>query len=161
ERANPEYYVLDARTLSDRDYDLLFRELRALEQAHPKLLTADTPTPRIGGAAPSPLQKHCHLAPMPSLANAFVDDDLGQWEARRVSRAGKDVRASGYVTELKIDGAAVSLTYRDGVLVTGATRGNGSIGEDITANLRTIRDIPLRMRTDDPPRLVEIRGEVY
>jgi DNA ligase (NAD+) len=98
---------------------------------------------------------------MLSLSNAFSDDELAEWEERIVRLAGEDVRRAGYTAELKIDGAAVSLTYRDGVLVTGATRGNGVIGEDVTPNLRTIRDIPLRLRAADPPPVVEIRGEVY
>lgn len=161
ERANYEYYVLDAPTISDAEYDRLFRELRELEEAHPTLRTADSPTLRVGAEPQSQFAKHRHLVPMLSLGNAFDDDELREWEARIVRLVGSDVHRSGYVAELKIDGAAVSLTYRDGVLVTGATRGNGTIGEDVTANLRTIRDVPLRLRTSSPPALVEIRGEVY
>src|SRR5690606_21337573 len=162
ERANHEYYVLDAPTLSDREYDALFRELRDLEEAYPTLRTEDSPTQRVGVEALSSFVKHRHLVPMLSLGNAFDDDELREWEARLLRIVGaKELEQSGYVTELKIDGAAVSLTYRDGVLVKGATRGNGSIGEDVTANLRTIRDVPLRLHTDQPPALVEVRGEVY
>ncbi len=162
ERANHEYYVLDAPTLSDREYDALFRELRDLEEAYPTLRTEDSPTQRVGVEALSSFVKHRHQVPMLSLGNAFDDDELREWEARLLRIVGaKELEQSGYVTELKIDGAAVSLTYRDGVLVKGATRGNGSIGEDVTGNLRTIRDIPLRLHADQPPALVEVRGEVY
>ena len=161
ERANHDYFVLDAPSISDAEYDRKFRELRELEAAHPTLRTEDSPTLRVGVEPRSQFAKHTHLVPMLSLGNAFSDDELREWEARLARMAGADVAASGYVAELKIDGAAVSLTYVDGVLTTGATRGNGSIGEDVTANLRTLRDIPLRLRTDSPPPLIEIRGEVY
>lgn len=161
ERANHEYYVLDAPTISDAEYDRLFRELRALEEAHPTLRVADSPTLRVGAPPASVLAKHEHLVPMLSLANAFDDAELAGWEERLVRLVGEEVRKVGYSAELKIDGAAVSLTYRDGVLVTGATRGNGVIGEEVTANLRTIREIPLRLRGDDVPPVLEIRGEVY
>lgn len=161
ERANHDYFVLDLPSISDAEYDRKFRELRELEAAHPTLRTEDSPTLRVGVEPRSQFSKHTHLTPMLSLGNAFSDDELREWEARLIRMAGEDVRASGYVAELKIDGAAVSLTYRGGVLATGATRGNGSIGEDVTANLRTLRDIPLRLRTGSPPELIEIRGEVY
>lgn len=161
ERANHEYYVLDAPSLSDREYDELFRELRGLEEAHPTLRTADSPTQRVGIEALTSFLKHQHLVPMLSLGNAFDDDELRQWEGRVSKLAGKELQESGYVAELKIDGAAVSLTYRDGVLTKGATRGNGSVGEDVTANLRTLREIPLRLKTDKPPAMLEVRGEVY
>lgn len=161
ERANHDYFVLDAPSISDAEYDRMFRELRELEEKHPTLRSEDSPTLRIGVEPRSQFSKHTHLVPMLSLGNAFNDDELREWESRIVRMAGADVAASGYVVELKIDGAAVSLTYRDGLLVTGATRGNGRIGEDVTANLRTLRDIPLRLRTDAPPPLIEIRGEVY
>ena len=160
-QASYEYYVLDRPALSDAEYDRLFRELQAIEREHPKLRTADSPTQRIGAEPASTLAKHTHLVPMISLGNAFTDEELAEWEERIARLVGDDARRSGFVVELKIDGAAVSLTYEDGVLVTGATRGNGTIGEDVTANLRTIRDIPLRLRGDDVPRLLEIRGEVY
>ncbi|HVE78943.1 MAG TPA: NAD-dependent DNA ligase LigA, partial [Gemmatimonadaceae bacterium] len=161
ERASYEYYVLDRPALADREYDRLFRELSELEAAHPELRTPDSPTRRVGAEPQSALAKHTHLVPMLSLGNAFDDDELREWEARLVRLVGDDVRQSGYSAELKIDGAAVSLTYRDGVFATGATRGNGTVGEDVTPNLRTVRDVPLRLHTDDPPPLVEIRGEVY
>ena len=161
ERANHQYYVLDAPELSDAEYDRMFRELQQLEANHPELRTPDSPTVRVGAPPQSQLAKHTHLAPMLSLANAFSDDELAEWEARLVRLVGNEVGTDGYTTELKIDGAAVGLTYEKGVLVKGATRGNGTIGEDVTANLRTIREIPLRLNTKKPPERIEIRGEVY
>jgi DNA ligase (NAD+) len=161
EHANYEYYVLDRPTLSDRDYDRLLRELQELERAHPTLRTADSPTMRVGIEPQSALAKHQHLVPMLSLGNAFNAQELEDWEARLVRLAGDDVRRSGYTCELKIDGAAVSLSYREGVLIAGATRGNGIIGENVTANLRTIRQIPLRLRGRGHPFMMEVRGEVY
>lgn len=161
ERASYEYYVLDRPSISDAEYDRLFRELEKLEREHPELRVADSPTQRVGAPPQSALPKHTHAVPMLSLANAFNDDELREWEERLVRLAGADVRRSGYSAELKIDGAAVSLTYRDGVLVTGATRGNGTIGEDVTPNIRTVRDVPLRLRGRGWPGLVEVRGEIY
>src|SRR5687768_15792006 len=161
ERATYEYYVLDRPEISDKEYDLLFRELQDLERANPELRTADSPTLRVGAPPQSSLPKHTHLVPMLSLGNAFNDDELRQWAERLTRLVGDDAAKSGYSAELKIDGAAVSLTYREGVLVTGATRGNGTIGEDITANIRTLRDVPLRLRAKTPPSVIEIRGEVY
>lgn len=162
ERANHEYYVLDAPTFSDQEYDRLFRELRQIEGEHPELRTADSPTLRVGAEPASKLEKTEHLAPMLSLDNAFGDDELRAWETRN-ARMAEEVRTAGYVCEPKIDGLAIALTYEDGVLVKGATRGNGAIGEDVTRNLRTIKEIPLRLRADGPapPRRFEIRGEVY
>lgn len=161
ESATYEYYVLDRPAISDKEYDQLFRELQDLERDHPELRTADSPTLRVGAPPQSSLPKHTHLIPMLSLGNAFNDDELKQWEERITRLVGDEGAKTGYSAELKIDGAAVSLTYRNGVLVTGATRGNGTIGEDITANIRTLRDVPLRLRTDSPPEVIEIRGEVY
>ncbi len=162
ERAIYEYYVLDRPTLSDAAYDRLFRELQELERAHPTLRTADSPTMRVGIEPQSALAKHQHLVPMLSLANAFNADELEEWEQRVIRLAGDaEVKRSGYACELKIDGAAVSLTYREGVLVAGATRGNGVIGENVTANLRTIKQIPLRLRGEGHPFMMEVRGEVY
>ena len=161
ERANHEYFVLDAPTLSDQAYDRLFRELRDLEARWPELRTPDSPTTRVGAPPQSQLAKHEHLVPMLSLGNAFDDDELRAWEERLVRLAGESVRTRGYTAELKIDGAAVSLTYERGVLARGATRGNGTIGEDVTVNLRTIRQIPLRLRGAGHPERMEIRGEVY
>ena len=161
ERASYEYYVLDRPSIEDRTFDALFRELQALEAAHPALRTPDSPTQRVGAAPQSQFRKHAHLVPMISLGNAFTEAELAAWEERIARVVAGDVRRGGYTCELKIDGAAVSLTYRDGVLVTGATRGNGAVGEDVTPNLRTVHDIPLRLRGDRHPALVEVRGEVY
>ena len=161
ERANYEYYVLDTPSLADAEYDRLFRELQALEAAHPTLRTPDSPTQRVGAEPQSQLAKHTHLVPMLSLANAFNEEELSAWEERVLRLVGEDVHRAGYVTELKIDGAAVSLTYRHGVLAVGATRGNGTMGEDVTPNIRTIHDIPLRLRGSGHPPVMEIRGEVY
>ena len=161
ERASYEYYVLDRPTISDAQYDKLYRELVDLEEAYPTLRTPDSPTQRVGAEPASQLAKHTHLVPMLSLSNSFNDEELADWEERIVRLAGDSVRKAGYNCELKIDGAAVALTYRDGVLAAGATRGNGTIGELVTTNLRTIRDIPLRLRGSDHPAAMEIRGEVY
>lgn len=162
DEANRAYYEADAPVISDAEYDLLFRELQAIEAAHPELTSEDSPTRRIGGAPAPFLRKHTHRRPMFSLANAFSTEELVAWEERN-TRLHPDVPASGYTTEIKIDGAAVSLTYADGRLVVGATRGNGQVGEDVTANLRTLSDIPLLLRegTLPWPPLLEIRGEVY
>jgi DNA ligase (NAD+) len=160
ERANHAYYVNDAPEISDAEYDRIFRELRALESAHPELQTADSPTQRVGAIATGALPKHTHKRPMLSLANAFSADELAAWEERN-ARLTPEVRTAGYTTEIKIDGAAVSVTYEKGRLVVGATRGNGIIGEDVTPNLRTLHDIPLALKGKDHPDLMEIRGEVY
>ena len=160
-QASHEYYVLDRPKLSDREYDTLFRELQQLEGEHPELRTLDSPTMRVGAEPATTFAKHTHLVPMISLDNAFTDDELADWAARAVKIAGDAVTTAGFCAELKIDGAAVSLTYHDGVLVMGATRGNGTVGEDVTANLRTIRGIPLRLRGKGYPETIEIRGEVY
>jgi DNA ligase (NAD+) len=161
DKASHEYHVLDRPTISDAEYDRLFRELQALERDHPELRTADSPTLRVGAAPVSSLPKHTHGVPMLSLGNAFNDDELVEWEERLVRLSGDDIRKTGYSAELKIDGVAVSLRYDSGVLAVGATRGNGVIGEDVTPNIRTVRDIPLRLRGTGHPKHVEIRGEVY
>ncbi len=160
ERANRAYYVLDAPEISDAEYDRLFRELQGLEEAHPELRMPDSPTLRVGAAPATALGKHAHHRPMISLANAFDTAELEAWQDRN-TRINADVLKAGYTTEVKIDGAAVSMTYREGRLVTGATRGNGIVGEDITANLRTIPDVPLVLKGSGHPALMEIRGEVY
>ena len=161
DKASHEYHVLDRPTIPDAEYDRLFRELQALERDHPELRTTDSPTLRVGAAPVSSLPKHTHGVPMLSLGNAFNDDELVEWEERLVRLAGEDIRKAGYSAELKIDGVAVSLRYDSGVLAVGATRGNGVIGEDVTPNIRTVRDIPLRLRGTGHPKHVEIRGEVY
>lgn len=160
ERANHAYYVLDRPEMSDAEYDRLFRELQALEAAHPALRTPDSPTQRIGAEPSAAFRKHRHTVPMLSLANAFSDEELDAWEERN-GRLVAEAKDAGYTLEVKIDGAAVSLTYQDGVLTTGATRGNGIEGEDVTPNLRTVLDLPLRLQGRGWPTRMEVRGEVY
>ncbi|HET7425589.1 MAG TPA: hypothetical protein VFJ50_01015, partial [Gemmatimonadales bacterium] len=159
-RANHAYYILDAPEISDAEYDRLFRELQALEAEHPDLQSPDSPTQRVGAPVASALTKLTHRRPMISLANAFTTEELAAWEERN-ARILPEVRRAGYTAEIKIDGAAVSLTYERGRFTVGATRGNGVIGEDITANLRTIADVPLTLKGGGWPALMEVRGEVY
>jgi len=158
---NYRYYVLDDPTVSDAEYDALMRDLRALEQAHPELQSDESPTARvsIGGAPAERFAQRRHPVPMLSLANARSAEELDEW-VRRVHRYITDEEVA-YVQELKIDGLAVALTYEDGLLTVGATRGDGVTGEVVTDNLRTIRQIPTRLRGEDIPRVVEVRGEVY
>jgi DNA ligase (NAD+) len=153
------YHVLDAPTISDAVYDQLIRDLRDLEAQYPELVTPDSPTQRVGAPPSTAFAAVTHRAPMLSLANAFGDDELEAWDKR--VHGGLGEAAVRYVCELKIDGAAVSLTYEGGVFVTGATRGDGNQGEDVTANLRTIKSLPLRLRVKKPPALIEVRGEAY
>jgi DNA ligase (NAD+) len=157
--ASYEYFVEDAPQLSDQEYDRLLRELREIEAEHPELQTPDSPTMRTGSEPSGQFQKVQHLAPMLSLDNAFSPDELRRWEDRN-ARLASEVRSAGYIAELKIDGAAISIRYEDGVLVRAATRGNGTLGEDITVNLRTVREVPLRLRGKSPA-LLEVRGELY
>jgi DNA ligase (NAD+) len=158
ERYNEEYYVRDAPTVSDAEYDALMRELRELEQAHPELRTADSPTQRVGAAPSSTFAPYEHGMPMLSLGNAFGEEELRAWHARVIRLL--DGERAAFTAELKIDGLAVSLRYRDGVFESGATRGDGVMGEDVSANLRTVRSIPLRLRIPSSG-LLEVRGEVY
>jgi len=160
ERANHAYYILDKPDISDAEYDRLFRELQELEAKHAELRTADSPTLRIGAEPADGFHKHRHFVPMLSLANAFTEAELAEWQERN-ARLVPEVKEAGYTLEVKIDGAAVSLTYEAGLLVTGATRGNGIIGEDVTPNLRTVLDLPLRLRGKGWPKKMEVRGEVY
>ncbi|MFL5480180.1 MAG: NAD-dependent DNA ligase LigA [Gemmatimonadaceae bacterium] len=160
-RASHEYYVLDRPTMSDAEYDKLFRELQDLEREFPECASPDSPTLRIGAEVQSQLAKHEHMRTMLSLGNAFDDEELRAWEERLVRLAGDDIRKSGYTAELKIDGTAVALTYENRIFVMGATRGNGTIGEEVTVNLRTVRDVPLRLHESAPAGRMEIRGEVY
>ncbi len=153
------YYVLDRPELTDTQYDSLYRELAALEAAHPELVTPDSPTQRVGGQASDQFAKVTHRRPMLSLQNAFEEAEIRAWDKRVRSVVGDDVT---YVCELKIDGLAMSLTYRAGRLVRAATRGDGLTGEDVTANVRTIRSVPLTIRpVDGLPEEFEVRGEVY
>ncbi len=158
ERHNHAYYVLDDPLISDAEFDLLFRELQQIESEHPELVTADSPTQRVGGMPLAEFQSAPHRQPMLSLNNAF---DAAEVEAfdRRV-REALGVGAVEYAVEPKFDGLAISLVYENGILARGATRGDGHTGEDVTVNLRTIRSIPLRLPMAHPPRLLEIRGEV-
>jgi len=160
ERANRAYYILDKPEISDAEYDRLFRELQELEAKHAELRTPDSPTLRIGAEPADGFHKHRHLVPMLSLANAFTEAELAEWQERN-ARLVPEVKEAGYTLEVKIDGAAVSLTYEAGLLVTGATRGNGIIGEDVTPNLRTVLDLPLRLQGKNWPKKMEVRGEVY
>ena len=155
---NHRYYVLDDPTVPDAEYDRLMVELRRLEELHPELVTADSPTQRVGAAPAEGFSQVQHRLPMLSLANAFNQEELEAWY-RRIKGLLDDADFD-LVCELKIDGLAVSLVYENGVLVQGATRGDGITGEDVTSNLRTIRSIPLSLNGSVPPRL-EARGEVY
>jgi DNA ligase (NAD+) len=156
------YHVLDDPEIGDDVYDALFNELKALEAEYPELVEPDSPTQRVGEEPVSRLAKVEHLQPMLSLANARSEEELRAWVARmrsHLAREGIEDPRFRFVAEPKIDGLAISLIYRDGVLERGATRGNGEIGEDVTHNLRTIGAIPLRI--DDAPPLLEVRGEMY
>jgi len=156
------YYVLDDPQIGDEQYDALLDELRGIEREHPQLVTPQSPTQRVGGEPVGRLQKVRHLEPMLSLGNARSETELRAWvERMRNHLAREGITAPGFqfVVEPKIDGLAISLVYRDGVLERGATRGNGEIGEDVTHNLRTIGAIPLQIA--DAPALVEVRGEIY
>ena len=155
-----EYHVRDAPTVSDAEYDRLYDELAALEEGNPELVTPDSPTQRVGAPASDRFQKVQHLEQMGSLDKVTTGEALLKWADDVRRRLGTDEPVA-YVIEPKIDGLAVNLTYEDGVLVRGATRGDGVQGEDVTANLRTIKAIPLRMLGDGAPVLVEVRGEVY
>lgn len=156
---NRRYYVEDAPEISDAEYDALYKELEALEDEHPELVTLDSPTQRVGGEPLEEFEQVRHAVPMLSLANARKLEDLKEWDARVRRLLGEDEEPR-YVTELKIDGLAVSLRYENGRFARGATRGNGTVGEDVTANLRTVRSIPEKL-SDDPPEVLEARGEVY
>jgi DNA ligase (NAD+) len=153
------YHVLDRPELTDAQYDALYRELAELEARHPELVTPDSPTQRVGGEAAGQFAKVAHRSPMLSLQNAFEEEEIRAWDKRVRAVAGDEVT---YVCELKIDGLAMSLTYREGRLVRAATRGDGLTGEDVTANVRTIRSVPLVVRSvEGLPDEFEVRGEVY
>ena len=167
---NHRYYVLDEPSVPDAEYDRLFRELQALEAEHPQLVTAQSPTQRVGGAALAAFGEVRHEVPMLSLGNAFAEDDLLDFDRRVREGLGDllpaaDLFGGGapveYCCEPKLDGLAVSLLYRDGVLVRGATRGDGSTGEDISSNVRTLRNVPLQLQGEGYPAVLEVRGEVF
>ena len=151
------YYVLDAPVVSDAEYDGLMRELLALEERYPELRTPDSPSQRVGGGISTLFSPVEHLERLLSLDNAFSDEELAAWGAR-VDRLGG---AGPYLCEVKIDGLAVALVYRNGALVRGATRGDGSTGEDVTPNIRTIGAVPMRLTGPDVPPTLEVRGEVF
>ncbi len=169
EHHNHAYYVLDAPTIPDAAYDALFRELQDIETRHPELCTADSPTTRVGGKPLPQFAQVAHAVPMLSLNNAFTEEDVVAFDRRCREAVGlnaglteglnADQHEIDYAVEPKFDGLAISLRYEDGVFVQGATRGDGSTGEDVTQNLRTVRTIPLRL-TGRPPALIEVRGEV-
>ncbi len=156
---NYRYYILDEPEISDAEYDRLMRELESIEADFPELVTPDSPTQRVGAPPAEGFAPVRHTTRMLSLTNAFDQEELGAFLARVEKELdGEQVEL---VCELKIDGTAVAVTYENGVLVRGATRGDGEVGEDITPNLRTIRSIPLKLQTDSPPALLEVRGEAY
>jgi DNA ligase (NAD+) len=161
EQYNYQYYVLDDPTVPDAEYDRAFHRLRALEQKFPELLRADSPTQRVGSKPLSSFRQVSHEVPMLSLDNAFNEQDLVDFNRRLLDRLGAGVSVISYACEPKLDGIAVSLLYEEGVLVRGATRGDGATGEDITQNVRTIKSIPLRLRGGGYPRVLEVRGEIY
>lgn len=167
---NYRYYVLDEPSVPDAEYDRLFRELKALEQEHPELITPESPTQRVGGAAASAFGEVRHEVPMLSLGNAFEEQDLNDFD-RRVREGLADLLPASdlfgggaeveYSCEPKLDGLAVSLLYENGLLARGATRGDGTTGEDISTNVRTIRNVPLRLQGEGWPAVLEVRGEVF
>lgn len=159
EHHDHEYYVLDDPTIGDEEYDRLFRELLELEKEYPELAAPESISRRVGGEPQKRFEKIEHQQSMLSLANAFDEAELRAFD-KRIGKLLEETEID-FVTELKIDGMAVSLTYESGVLTTGATRGNGLIGENITANLKTIRPIPLKLKNGNNPKVVEVRGEAY
>ena len=158
-RHNHLYYVEDQPELTDAEYDVLMQELRGIEDEHPDLLSPDSPTQRVGAPPAPEFTEVTHPVPLLSLSNVFDDDDLIAWH-RRVSEF-LEVDEFPMVCEVKVDGLAIALTYEGGILIRGATRGDGLTGEDVTANIRTIRSIPLRLQGSDYPQRLEVRGEIY
>jgi len=159
EDANRRYHGLDAPDITDAQYDALVRELDALERAHPELASTDSPTRKVGSAPSGRFAEVVHAVPMLSLGNAFSDDEVGDFVRRIRERLDRD--ALSFSAEPKLDGLAISLRYENGLFVQGATRGDGATGEDVTANLRTIRDIPRELAGAGWPKALEVRGEVY
>ncbi len=156
------YYVLDNPSIPDAEYDQLFRELQALEEAHPELQSPDSPTQRVGGAPLPEFSQVQHDVPMLSINNGFSDEDIVNFDRRAREGLERDEHAAplDYACELKFDGLAINLRYEHGVLVQAATRGDGTTGEDVTANIRTVRSIPLKLHGDQVPALIDVRGEV-
>ena len=155
---NYNYYALDRPLITDAEYDRLFRELQQLEEQHPGLITPDSPTQRVGTGPLAGYSQVTHGTPMLSLNNAFADEEVLAFDKR--VREAIEADAVEYAAEPKFDGLAISLNYVDGMLRSGATRGDGYVGEDVTANLRTLRAIPLKLRAARPPAALEVRGEV-
>lgn len=161
------YHTLDDPIISDVEYDQLFNQLKALEAQHPELVTPDSPTQRVGAEPREGFDKVTHPRPMTSLSNAFDDEDMHSWLSRiaKLLPEGVTVEDLAFVVEPKVDGLAVALTYENGLLIQGATRGNGVVGENVTANVRTVKNIPLRIPTDPTgppaPARIEVRGEIY
>ena len=153
------YYVLNSPEISDEEYDALFRKLQELEAKYPELVTPDSPTQRVAGQPQEAFTPFFHSRPLLSLNNAFTPEEVRDFD-RRVKRMLK-VESLDYVVELKIDGLAVNLRYENGIFNRGATRGDGTVGEDVTLNLKTIHSIPLRLRGDRIPRVIEVQGEVF
>lgn len=158
EAHNYRYYVLDEPSISDAEYDRLFRELLELEAKYPELASPESPTQRVGGEPLDAFPQVTHRVPMLSLNNAFTEEDVAGFDRRVREALGR--REIEYAAEPKFDGLAISLLYEEGRFVQGATRGDGTTGEDVTANLKTLRSIPLRLRGEDPPPSVEVRGEI-
>lgn len=157
-RHSHAYYVLDSPTIPDAEYDLLYSELEQLEEQMPELSTADSPTKRVGASPLGSFAPINHSVPMLSLSNAFDENEISAFDRRIVEALG--LHEVEYAAELKFDGLAINLRYVDGLLTEAATRGNGSTGENVTANIRTVQQIPLRLHTDSPPQILDIRGEV-
>jgi len=160
QKAGYAYYVLDNPVMEDAVYDRLYRELQDLEEQYPSLVVPDSPTQRVGDRPANRFTSIRHNIPLYSLENAFNAEELAKWE-ERWRRQVPEVEGGEYVCELKIDGSAIALTYEQGVLTRGVTRGDGVTGEEITQNIRTIRAIPLRLAVDDPPAVLEVRGEAF
>ena len=160
ENYNYQYYVLDNPTVPDAEYDRLMRELIALEEANPALKSADSPSQKVGGMALAAFEKVNHEVPMLSLDNAFDESEFYAFDKRMKDRL-KDASDLAFCCEPKLDGLAVSILYENGVLVRAATRGDGQVGENITENVKTIRNVPLRLRGDSIPARLEVRGEVF
>lgn len=152
-----KYYVLDQPTISDADFDALLRELQKLEDKNPELREADSPTQHVGGGFSTQFEQRDHIEKMMSLDNVFDVDELGQW----FDRVEKDIANPRYLCEVKVDGLAINLTYEKGVLVRGLTRGNGVTGEDVTLNVKTIKNLPHQLKGDTVPSIIEVRGEVF
>ena len=159
EKHNHRYYVLDAPLISDAEYDTLFRELQSLEAEHPELVTSDSPTQRVGAPPLPEFASVVHATPMLSLSNAFADEEVQVFDRRVREGLGSEAEVA-YAADPKFDGLAVSLSYEQGILVHGATRGDGTTGEDVTANLRTLHSIPLHLQGSGWPDRFEVRGEV-